>query len=297
MKLGHLLVATDFSPMAENAFEVALTLAAAARLTIVHVIPKPTSLHASLPVSVSLELQRREEERQKMDRLRMDALVAKAKRQGVTASCVFSEGDAVGEILRLAKKMAPDVAALGTHGRGGADHLLLGSVAEKVVRQAPCSVLVAKATAWRRKAPVLLALDSSPMAVSVAKSGAAVAALLESRLKVVHAVRDTHRIVEAAGSPPEDKMIRRISKLDRSRAKEEIAALLSKARLSVEERDIIIGEGRPQDVINRAAEKETAVTVVGTHGRRGVSRLLLGSVAEAVVRGADSPVLVVRKRA
>jgi nucleotide-binding universal stress UspA family protein len=62
----------------------------------------------------------------------------------IPVSHVFLEGDAAGEIVRYATDAAVDVIVLGTHGRTGVERLLMGSVAEKVMRDAPCSVLVVK---------------------------------------------------------------------------------------------------------------------------------------------------------
>jgi nucleotide-binding universal stress UspA family protein len=80
----------------------------------------------------------------------------------------------------------------GSHGRGGAAHLLLGSVAEKVLRTAPCPVLVVKKGKLRDRGPVLVALDDSPMAPAVAKAAAGVAGSLDAKLVAVHAIRETH---------------------------------------------------------------------------------------------------------
>jgi nucleotide-binding universal stress UspA family protein len=63
---------------------------------------------------------------------------------GIPVHHVFLEGDPAGEITRYAADAGIDVIVLGTHGRTGVDRLLMGSVAEKVMRDAPCSVLVVK---------------------------------------------------------------------------------------------------------------------------------------------------------
>jgi nucleotide-binding universal stress UspA family protein len=63
---------------------------------------------------------------------------------GIPVSHVFLEGDPASEIVRLATETAADLIVMGTHGRSGLERLLMGSVAEKVMRNAPCSVLVVK---------------------------------------------------------------------------------------------------------------------------------------------------------
>lgn len=73
--------------------------------------------------------------------------------KALRVSHVFVEGDAAAEIVRHADEAGSDVIVLGTHGRTGADRLLMGSVAERVMRDAPCSVLVVKLPRGRPAEP------------------------------------------------------------------------------------------------------------------------------------------------
>ena len=85
--------------------------------------------------------------------------------------------------------------------------------------------------------------------------------------------------------------------IGRRRAAEEIGRTLARAKVKVAPKDVWIREGRPQDVIVDAARRvRPMLLVAGTHGRRGLSRVFLGSVAEAIVRHAQAPVLVVGPR-
>jgi nucleotide-binding universal stress UspA family protein len=299
MKLGNIVVATDLSPIAKNACEVGLAIARAARarLTLVYVIPPQVVVHAGLPIGIRSEVEGLDRKAREADRRRLEALAAKARRGGVRASAVMQEGDPVAELLRIARNARPDLLVIGTHGRGGAAHLLLGSVAEKVVRSAPCAVLAVKKGKLRRRGPVLIALDDSGMAPRVAAAGAAIARALRARPLVVHAL-------PGAEIPPDyllpsigADMMRRLTAIGRSRALDQVRGTLRAAKVRVAPKDVLVADGRPQDVIVSAAAKHRpAVTVVGIHGRTGLSRILLGSVAESVVRRAPSPVLVVRPK-
>jgi len=296
MKIRNILVATDFSPIARNAFDTALRIAraAGARITLAHVVPSQVVIHAGLPVGIRSEVVRLSKALLEKDRRRLEKLVAAARRGRVRASGAMHEGDPPEELLRIVEETKPDVIVIGTHGRGGAAHLLLGSVAEKVVRLAGCPVLVVK-----RKAPhrgsVLAALDASPMATAVASAAAAIAKRLRVRLQVVHAIPGTETMPESFMAGLGTRAWREISEIGRRRAAEEVGRVLAKAKLAT--RDVWIREGRPQDVIVDAARKaRPGLVVVGTHGRRGLARVFLGSVAEAVVRHAAAPVLVVRPR-
>ncbi len=298
MKIRNILVATDFSPIARNAFDTALRIARAtgARMTLAHVVPSQVVIHAGLPVGIRSEVVRMSRALLEKDRRRLEKLVAAARRARVRAGGAMHEGDPSGELLRIVAATKPDVIVIGTHGRGGAAHLLLGSVAEKVVRVATCPVLVVKKKPPPRGS-VLAALDASPMAPAVAAAGAAIAKRLRVRLQVVHAIPGTETLPEPFMAGLGTRAWRQIAAIGRRRAAEEIGRVLAKARVRLASRDVWIREGRPQDVIVEAARKaKPGLVVVGTHGRRGLARVFLGSVAEAVARHAAAPVLVVRPR-
>ena len=125
MPIRHVMLATDFSPAADAAAEVARGLAAEvkARLHIVHVVPPLTE--------PSYEAERLERE---------------VARLGVPAEAVLRRGRAATELLAYASEHGIDLIVVGSHGRTGFSHALLGSVAEQVVRLAPCLVLSVPAT-------------------------------------------------------------------------------------------------------------------------------------------------------
>jgi nucleotide-binding universal stress UspA family protein len=133
--------AIDFSEMSRFAMEEAADLAgrSRARLTLLHVFepPPPLPMDVLIPVArtgdtASVDLERR------MAAWRSEA----AERNGGPVHSAVRIGNAAAEILRFAREEATDLVVLGTHGRTGFEHLVLGSVAERVVRQAPCPVLV-----------------------------------------------------------------------------------------------------------------------------------------------------------
>ena len=132
IRVKQILYPTDFSTYSNQAYFHALGLAEAygAGLTIVYVYP-PGGEGAGDPVA---DRQRR---RELLEQIRP----ANAK---IPVSHVFLEGDPANEIVRYAADATVDVIVIGTHGRTGVDRLMLGSVAEKVMRDASCSVLVVK---------------------------------------------------------------------------------------------------------------------------------------------------------
>lgn len=145
--LHHIMLATDFSPGSEAAAGLAFELARkfAARLTLLHVYSAPVYIGAfgdayALPPEV-MEKIRADAERG------LEALALRAAKEGITAEPLAVEGLAPDLIVAAARSRRVDLIVMGTHGRTGLRHLLLGSVAERVVRTAECPVLTARAPA------------------------------------------------------------------------------------------------------------------------------------------------------
>jgi nucleotide-binding universal stress UspA family protein len=139
MKIGTILHPTDFSRNSEAAFHMACALARdyGARLAVVHVKPLPTVAYGefgALPPEATDHLEELKERLARVQptdsSIRMDRFVV--------------EGEIAWEILRMAGELKADLIVMGTHGRSGLGRLLMGSVAEMVVRKATCPVLTVK---------------------------------------------------------------------------------------------------------------------------------------------------------
>lgn len=139
---------------------------------------------------------------------------------------------------------------------------------------------------------ILVAVDFSDVSANAYKAAADLAGKLNAKLKVVHAVP-----VQAASLPMEGGAVylEDLQAKQVEEAKEKLAAFVrqhSGAGGNVEQ---CVRSGDPTTEINRAAEELRAdMIVVGTHGRSGLSHLLMGSVAESVLREANVPVLCIR---
>ncbi|HYV39334.1 MAG TPA: universal stress protein [Gemmataceae bacterium] len=133
---------TDFSAAADAAFGVACSLSQAlgARLILLHCLPTPVT---AIGGTQALPPPPDEPERREA----LDKLQAALRSVGTLhGECKVTVGEAANEILRLAQETPCDLIAMGTHGRSGVARLLLGSVAEAVLRKASCPVLTVKAT-------------------------------------------------------------------------------------------------------------------------------------------------------
>ena len=146
MTTQHILVPVDFSGYAEQALEYAIALARKlqARLTLLHVISMmPMGVAdggVALPYSYIQELEA--EVQHKMETYRQ-----RVQEAGLEGTVLVEDGTAFQRIVDTARDQHVDLIVMGTQGRTGLAHLFLGSVAEKVVRLAPCPVLVTQGSA------------------------------------------------------------------------------------------------------------------------------------------------------
>jgi nucleotide-binding universal stress UspA family protein len=126
----RVLYATDFSSYSTQAYFHAVALAEQHRASL-------TIVFVYTPGIEGAEWFTREEWRQQLEQIR-------PTNPGIAVHHVFLEGDPADELVRYSKDAHIDLIVLGTHGRTGVERLLMGSVAEKVMREACCSVLVVK---------------------------------------------------------------------------------------------------------------------------------------------------------
>jgi len=143
MEIRAILVPTDFSEPAGHAFEHALELAKAfgSRIQLLHAYQLPVQLGIGEPVPLPQEF---------FDQLRargqqhLDELVEKAKARGIEATSELIQDAPAHAICEAAKRAKADMIVMGTRGLTGVKHVLLGSVAERTVRSAPCPVLTVR---------------------------------------------------------------------------------------------------------------------------------------------------------
>jgi nucleotide-binding universal stress UspA family protein len=141
-----ILVPLDFSDTSVRALEHAKMLAERfeASLELLHVVPNPfmantTSLYVGVPLPENFWNELQQDARQ-----RLDAALSQSERDRFKARSVVKIGDPLFEIVEHARTGHVDLIVMGTHGRTGMSHLVLGSVAERVVRTAGCPVLTVR---------------------------------------------------------------------------------------------------------------------------------------------------------
>jgi len=143
--LKTILVPTDFSEASQAALVYAKALAApfGASIHLVHVM-EDLLAHAWAAEVYVASMPNLRDEIEKEARERLSALLAAEERQQYGVVTALLAGNPFLEIIRYAKAQNVDLIVIGTHGRGAIAHMLLGSVAEKVVRKSPCPVLTVR---------------------------------------------------------------------------------------------------------------------------------------------------------
>jgi len=159
MQIKTILVPLDFSRHSLGALDYAVEFAApfAAEVVVLHVVePVAYATPADLYAGMATQLGNLLAEQRRSAREQLDALVAKYAKSGVQLRTQLRDGVAYSEIVDNAQKLKASLIIQSTHGRTGLAHVLLGSVAERVVRTAECPVLTIRTTgraATKRAAP------------------------------------------------------------------------------------------------------------------------------------------------
>lgn len=202
-----------------------------------------------------------------------------------------SSGSPAREILKSATESQPDLIVLGSHGHSGLGRFLLGSVSQKVVNEAPCSVRVARGTVWKSAAPVriLLGLDGSSGSFAAVDVIAGRAWPIASEVRIVTIV-DPRTIGSAPQTPTGQSCL----------ADEHVHEFIGRAIRKLADAELTVSSkleaGDPKRLLIAAAEEWGAECVfIGASCEPSpVGRLLLGTVATAVVARAHCSVEVVR---
>jgi nucleotide-binding universal stress UspA family protein len=276
-----ILVCTDGSPDSEGAVSAALQLAKATGSMVVllevifylsgYEMQSPDTL---APPVVNLELMQVQETAAKE---RLETWRAAAAKEGVALEPRVRAGSSAYEgILEEVGETQPDLIVMGRHGYTGLARLLMGSVTARVIGHSPCHVLVAPQGVPLSFERLLIASDGSPYSEAAWDEALTLAQAMGSALIGV-AVATSDRDI-----PTATEAVRHL----------EAAAAAQGIKL-----DTMIPMGRPEEGIVKAAGfKGASLIIVGSHGRTGLKRLLMGSVAERVIGLASCPVLVVKKK-
>jgi nucleotide-binding universal stress UspA family protein len=297
IEFKHVLCPVDFSDSSTRSLDHAAALARwyDSKLTVLHVVPtfEPMPVRGELGYPIQVVNPWTHEEVVAEMRRQLDA--AGVPPDAVLTACA---GDTSTTIIDEAVTSSADLIVMGTHGRRGFKRLLLGSVTETVLREAPCPVLTVPPQAPAASTRVvvfkriLCPIDFSPS--SLQALGFALDLARQSNgtltlLNVIEWLAEEDPMVSAHFNVSE------VRGHMREDAEHRLHALVAAESRTWCEIKNVVAFGRAQREILRAAEtKPQDLIVMGAQGRGGVGLALFGSTTQQVLRGASSPVLTVR---
>ena len=293
--IRHVLCAVDFSECSRRALHHAIAVAnwygAWLSVLYVHPVSRP-------PFASSVALLSPADHAELIAQLR--TLVPDRVRGVVPVEFLIFEGHAAEEILAEAEHA--DLVVLGTHGRSGLEHVVLGSVAEKVVRKAVCPVMTIPPTAPDATAAVpdlfhhiVAGVDGSDASLDALMFAVSLAEEADAHLTVLRVVDLPRELAEWASQSPEGQAYAERWKASVMTRLHHLVPESARRYSHVDER---VEPGRPAEKILRLAnEQHAGLIVIGARGHPTLSRMLFGSTAQDVVRRAACPVLTLRRQA
>jgi nucleotide-binding universal stress UspA family protein len=303
VEFKHILCPVDFSDFSRRALQYAVALARwyDSDVTVFHSYGTPMSAGplGGYPGPLALELlapSPQELHQQVLAELRSFADAVNAP--GVSIHIDACAGGTVQGILAEARTLAADLVVVGTHGRGGLDRLVLGSVTEKVLRKALCPVLTVPPPA--PGAPEVLALlerilcpvDFSDASLKALVYALSLAQEADAQLLAMHVVE---------GLPMWDEQV--VDRFDLSRYQQTLiedararlrTAIPAEARTWCKPEELVCTGKAYREILRVARERDAHLIVLGVHGRNPVDLMLFGSTTNHVVREAACPVLTLR---
>jgi nucleotide-binding universal stress UspA family protein len=301
IRIDRILCPIDFSECSRRALQCALAVARAyeSRVTVLHVVaglPAVDLVPSVVPGTIQPSPLR--------PRDREDLLAEMARLGGATdvhVEYVLQESvDPRGEILRQAQDRQADLLVMGSHGRSGFDRLVLGSVAERLVREAACPVLVVPPHAGQaaQELPfqrVVCAIDFSEASIRGLAYALDLARDASADLLLLHAMDGAPDLELSAARTWETTRVPDVRAAAEAAAVRRLQALVppdAAATCGIHARVV---DGTPhEEILRAAAEEHAGLVVMGVQGRGALDLLVFGSNTRAVLRGASCPVLTVR---
>lgn len=268
-KLEKLLLATDGSRFSEGAIREAINFAKICSSSLFAVSVLETNPeYETINTKVF--------EKEKAEFLsHLESIKARAAKEGLSCETILYEAtDTSKAIVDEASEKKIDMIVIGRRGRKGLLKMLMGEVAAKVIAHAPCKVLVVPRAAKIEYKTILVATDGSTHSNAAVTEALAIAKRCGSKVIAVSAMRDDSELEEAKAN---------VSK---------VVELGRKEGLIVE---ALTPAGRSYDVIvETAGGRGVDLIVVGTYGKTGLKKVLMGSSTEKVIGNAGCAVLVVK---
>jgi len=301
------MVPLDGSSFAEHALPLAraITRFCGAELHLVAVVPPLAEAYTEGVFFGTADLEAEVVARQKAYLARVGHQLEEA----VTTSTAVLEGEVAGSLCAHAAAAGADLVVMATHGRGPLARFWLGSVADEMVRHAHLPVLLVRPedgpvnlAAEPRPLRILVPLDGSELAERILEPAVALAETMPGvEFVLLRVIKPVVPIVDLPEGPSADAeahhILKEVQVLQEHlfrKAEGYLKDVADRLRLRGIEAEVRVAvDDRPEESILHEAEKARAnLIALETHGRGGLTRLVLGSVADKVVRGAHVPVMV-----
>jgi nucleotide-binding universal stress UspA family protein len=297
----NILVPLDGSRFAEHALPVAAAIARrdGASVQVVHKHIPPDPVH---PDSVLAEDRKLVPKIREREWAYLDKMVRRLTTAGVNpVTAHLLEGPTVETILDHIKTTGVDLVVMTTHGRGPLSRFWLGSVADALMRRLTIPTLLIKPTEEEPSGEplprhILIPLDGSPLAENVLEPAMALGKLVGAEYTLLHAVVPVPVITPEATVSAATVMDLELTNKLESDSRIYLKGVAERFRthgMKVKER-VVVRSSVADAILTEAKETSVDAIALETHGRGGFARLLLGSVADKIVRGAPMPVLVHR---
>jgi nucleotide-binding universal stress UspA family protein len=301
LNVQNIIVPIDFSKMSVQAIEIAKQLARRLRASIhlahAHQFNYAADFMAPVPPMVPFSIMPYE---QNGERTALKELRKVASECGVSsASCrVLSGAPPFDEICRLAQTIPADLVVMPTHGRTGLKHVFLGSTAERIVQHSSCPVLVTRGSALQanngprfRIKTILVPVDFSSCSREGLRYAIAFASEFGAKIILVHATYLGY-LYSAEGNAIYD--IPGLQKAARKTAERKMRELVRCVNFGAVKYQTAFTDGSPViDICSFAKDHDVDLIITSTHGFTGFTHVLIGSIAEQVVRHSPCSVLVV----
>ncbi|MFL6818310.1 MAG: universal stress protein [Bradyrhizobium sp.] len=279
----NIVAATDFSTRSNRALRQAGLLARSpdAKLHVVHVIDEDQP-----PELIRIE----EREAQ---RVLVEQIASMPELQNVQCYPTVVKGHPFDGILRTAAIADADLVVMGAHRKQFLRDILTGTTIERVIRGGRYPVLMVNNEAQRRYERALVPVDMSDTSADAIRVGLSTGLLTEGATTILHAFSPMTkaRLVRSGASAA---VISGYVDSERLKATEELTKFLVANKLGTQRWSLQVAEGGPMQVITGAVSgRQPDMLVMGTHGRSGLVRALIGSVTEEVLRSLSVDVLVV----
>jgi nucleotide-binding universal stress UspA family protein len=287
-RVEKLLLSTDGSEYSEGATREAIKLAkkCSSKLWVMAVAETNPEFEALAPQIA--------EKAGKTARELVEALQARAKKEGVDCAGIVHQGeDSYKYIVDEAVKNKISMIVMGRRGRTGLKRLMMGSVTSRVIGHAPCNVLVVPRAAKVEFKNILVATDGSKYSAAAASEAIGLAKRNGSKLTVISVVpSELMTPTDIEFSMPQRELIAEKEMHEAEKNAKVVKDAAQKEGVAVQ---AFVMSGKPSDaIIETAREKGVDLIVQGSHGKTGIEKLLMGSVAERVIVLAACAVLVVK---